>query len=58
MRESLGGGDGVSQSGSEQGRDVIVDEPRRPVLYDAKNRPLSRVVGFRSRDREERETSK
>lgn len=33
--------------GSEQGRDVLVNDDRPPALYDAKGRPLVRPVGFR-----------
>ena len=29
-------------------KDVIVAEERKPVLYDAKDRPLVRRVGFHS----------
>ena len=35
--------------GYEHGRDVLVNEDRPPVLYDAKDRPLVRAAGFRSR---------
>ncbi len=31
----------------ERGKDVIVQEDRKPVLYDHKERPLTREVGFR-----------
>ena len=40
----------MSQSGYEQGKDVIVHDDRKPWLYDAKDRPLVRAVGFRPRD--------
>ena len=33
--------------GYEHGRDAIVHEDTKPVLYDAKDRPLKRDVGFR-----------
>ena len=42
----------MSQSGVEQGKDVIVAEERRVVLYDAKERPLVRPVGFRAKGRD------
>ena len=42
----------MSQSGIEQGKDVIVANERRPVLYDAKERPLARPVGFRGKGRD------
>lgn len=29
-------------------RDVVLDEERKPILYDAKDRPLRRPVGFRA----------
>lgn len=32
--------------------EVIVNDERRPVLYDATGAPLVRVVGFRPRDPE------
>ena len=37
--------------GYEHGRDVLVNEDRPPVLYDAKKRPLVRAAGFRPRER-------
>ena len=33
----------------ETAKDVIVAEERKPVLYDAKDRPLARPMGFRSK---------
>jgi len=39
--------------GYEHGRDVLVDEERPPVLYDAKDRPLVRAAGFRAAERED-----
>ena len=41
----------MSQSGIEQGKDVIVSDDRRPGLYDAKARPIVRPVGFRGKER-------
>lgn len=33
----------------ETAKDVIVAEERKPVLYDANDRPLARPVGFRGK---------
>lgn len=38
----------MSDLGYEHGKDVIVNDERKPVLYDAKGRALVRPVGFRS----------
>ena len=40
-----------STPGSEQGKEVIVSDDRKPVLYDAKDRPLVRVMGFQGTGR-------
>ena len=37
----------MSDLGYEHGKDVIVSEKDRPVLYDAKGQPLAHPVGFR-----------
>ena len=31
----------------ERGKDVVVEDERRPVLYDHRERPMYRRVGFR-----------
>ena len=38
----------MSDLGTKHGEDVIIHDDKRPVLYDAKDRPLVRPVGFRS----------
>lgn len=43
----------MSEAGYEQGKDVIVNDDRKPILYDAKERPLTRPVGFRLQDKRE-----
>lgn len=35
----------------ERAKEVIVAEDRKPILYDHKDRPLSRPLGFRVADR-------
>lgn len=42
----------------ERAKDVLLDEGRRPVLYDAKNRPLVREVGFRVTTNAPKETGR
>jgi len=37
----------------ERGKDVVVHEDKQPLLYDHKERPLVRAVGFRSSKNEE-----
>ena len=39
----------MTSLGYEHGKDVLVDEERKPVLYDAKERPLYRRPGFQPR---------
>lgn len=39
----------MSTTGTEQGTHVILDDERKPVLYDAKDRPLYRPLGFRKK---------
>lgn len=40
----------MSDLGYEHGRDVIVNEQKKPVLYDHKERPLVHQVGFQPRE--------
>lgn len=42
----------------ERAKDVLLDENRKPVLYDATNRPLIRTVGFRADTHPRKETGR
>lgn len=35
-----------STAGTEQGKEVVVNDERKPILYDANGQPLIRQVGF------------
>lgn len=34
----------------ERGTQVVTNDERKPILYDHKDRPLERQVGFRPRE--------
>jgi hypothetical protein len=38
----------------ERANQVVVNDERKPVLYDHKDRPLVRMVGFTTERREEK----